>query len=283
MSLSFDERGRLWVVQYLQYPSGRAEDGQPRRRLAGRLRQGPRPSAPPLPRPRQDHDPRGHRRRRHLRPAQDVRGRPEHRDLGAARPGRRLGAESALSPLLSRPQRRRRARRRPGGPPPGLRPGGHAFGRQQPALGAGRLALRGAGLDGHRPRDAPGPRRGQGARPLDGPAHLAVSPRDAALRGLRRGGRQRLRRRDRRQGPDLLRPQRRRHARLPLRPGGLLPEGLRQARPAVEPLRLRLLPRDEAQPRAPVHAHVRHLRGRRPARAIPRHARSASPRCSTTS
>ena len=68
VSLSFDERGRLWVVQYLQYPvPGRTEDGQPRRRLARRVRQGPAPSAPPLPRPRQDHDPRGHRRRRRLR------------------------------------------------------------------------------------------------------------------------------------------------------------------------------------------------------------------------
>ena len=46
---------------------GRAQDGQPRRRLARRVRQGPAPAAPPLPGPRQDHDPRGHRRRRHVR------------------------------------------------------------------------------------------------------------------------------------------------------------------------------------------------------------------------
>ena len=95
----------------------------------------------------------------------------------------------------------------------GFRARGHAFGRQQPALGARRLDLR-------RPGDAPSPatsraraRRRQGAGPLDGPAHLAISSRDAPLRGLRRGGRQRLRRRDRRQGPDLLGPQRRRHPR----------------------------------------------------------------------
>ena len=54
--------------------------------------------------------------------------------------------------------------------------------------------------------------------------------------------------------------------------GGVLPEGLQQARAAVEPLRVRLLPGDEAQPRAPVHAHVRHLRGRCAARAVPRPA-----------
>ena len=58
LDLSFDERGRLWVVQYLQYPvPGRAQDGQPRRRLARRLRQGPPCPAPPLPRQGQDHDP----------------------------------------------------------------------------------------------------------------------------------------------------------------------------------------------------------------------------------
>ena len=38
VSISFDERGRLWVVQYLQYPyPAGLEDGQPRRSLARRL------------------------------------------------------------------------------------------------------------------------------------------------------------------------------------------------------------------------------------------------------
>ena len=51
VSMSFDERGRLWVVQYLQYPyPGGLEDGQPRRRLAGGLRQGPAAPAASLPR-----------------------------------------------------------------------------------------------------------------------------------------------------------------------------------------------------------------------------------------
>ena len=40
VSLSFDERGRIWVVQYLQYPDpGRVKDDEPRQRLARRLRQ----------------------------------------------------------------------------------------------------------------------------------------------------------------------------------------------------------------------------------------------------
>ena len=98
VSISFDERGRLWVVQYLQYPNpGRAEDGEPRRRLARRLRQGPAAAAAPLPRQGQDHDSRRHRRRRRLRPAQDVCRRPEHRHVGGARAGRRVGAQSAVS------------------------------------------------------------------------------------------------------------------------------------------------------------------------------------------
>ncbi len=117
VSITFDERGRLWVVQYLQYPvPAGLEDGQPRRRLACRLRQGPACPAPPFPRQGQDHDPRGYRRRRRLRPAQDVRRRPEHRDRRGARARRRLGAQPAVSALLSRPQSRRRARRRPRGP-----------------------------------------------------------------------------------------------------------------------------------------------------------------------
>jgi hypothetical protein len=41
--------------------------------------------------------------------------------------------------------------------------------------------------------------------------------------------------------------------------GGLLPEGLRQARPALEPLRLRLLPRHEACRRSPIYSYVRDL------------------------
>ena len=46
--LNFDERGRLWVVQYLQYPApGRPQDAQPRQRLAGGLRQGPAAAAQP--------------------------------------------------------------------------------------------------------------------------------------------------------------------------------------------------------------------------------------------
>ena len=102
-------------------------------------------------------------------------------------------------------------------------------------------AAQGSTVTGHVTR--PGLDDGKEPRPLDGPAHLAISSRDAPVRGLRRGRRQRVRRRDRRQGADLLGPQRRRHPRVPLRAGRLLPEGLQQARAAVEPVCLRLLSR----------------------------------------
>ena len=71
-------------------------------------------------------------------------------------------------------------------------------------------------------------------------------------------------------GRILLGPQRRRYAGLPLRPGRLLPEGLQQAWPALEPVRVRLLSGDEARPRPAVHPHLRLLRGRRVPRALPR-------------
>ena len=148
------------MVQYLQYPDpGRAEDGQPRRRLARRLRQGP--AAPP-------HHFRGKDK---ITIHEDTDGDgvfDRHKTFVdglniATSVARGRGGVWVLNPpyLLFYPDReqRRRARRRPRGPPPGLRPGGHALGRQQPALGPGRLALRRPGIDGHRPRDPPGPRR----------------------------------------------------------------------------------------------------------------------------
>ena len=82
--LSFDERGRLWVVQYLQYPYPAglkmlSHDG------VWRAVYDKVPPPPPhhFRGTRQDHDPRRHRRRRRLRQAQDVRRRAEHRHLRA--------------------------------------------------------------------------------------------------------------------------------------------------------------------------------------------------------
>jgi hypothetical protein len=101
--LNFDERGRLWVVQYLQYPAPagthRREQG---RALARRLRQGPGAAAARATWPGQNHDPRRHRRRRPVRPAQDVCRRTEHCDGVRARTWRGVGAQSALSALSTR-------------------------------------------------------------------------------------------------------------------------------------------------------------------------------------
>ena len=67
--LNFDERGRLWVMQYRQYPrAGGTEAREPGPLLAQCLRQGARTAGPSRLRPGEGphHDPRGHRRRREL-------------------------------------------------------------------------------------------------------------------------------------------------------------------------------------------------------------------------
>ena len=159
VSLSFDERGRLWVVQYLQYPFPAglkmvSHDG------VWRAVYDKVPAPPP-------HHVRGKDK---ITIHEDTDGDgvfDRHKTFveglniatsALARQRGRLGAQSAVSALLSRPEQRRRARRRPRGPPSGVRPGRHAFGREQPALGTRRLDLRGPGLDRDRPRHASGSR-----------------------------------------------------------------------------------------------------------------------------
>ena len=61
--------------------------------------------------------------------------------------------------------------------------------------------------------------------------------------------------------------------------GGILPEGVQQARAAVEPLCLRLLPGDEAQSGSAVHAYVCHLRSRCASAVRIAACSSASRRC----
>ena len=161
----------MWVVQYLQYPNPAGpEDAEPRQVLARRLRQGAAAAAEPRSRRGQDHHPRGHRRRRRLRQAQDVRRWPEHRHVGRPRPRRRLGAQSAVPALLSRPRTTTTC------PTAirscisaGLRPRRHALRRQQPALGPRRLAVRRPGQHGHRHDQAA---RRQGAHRSHGGQHI---------------------------------------------------------------------------------------------------------------
>ncbi len=65
------------------------------------------------------------------------------------------------------------------------------------------------------------------------------------------------------QGRDILGPQRRQHARLPLRARRLPAKRLRQAWAAIEPVRVRLLSADATRRDAAVHAHVCEVRGGR--------------------
>jgi hypothetical protein len=131
------------------------------------------------------------------------------------------------------------------------------------------VALRGAGQHGLRQGAAAGGPGGIGdAQPWS--EHLAVSPGAAALRDLRRGRRERVRGRDRQRGTDLLRAQRREHARVSLRSGRVPAEGIREARRALESVRVRLLPADGAPQRGAVHAHVCVLQRRGVQRAVRR-------------
>ena len=104
--LNFDERGRMWVVEYRQYPEPAglkvlSHDTYWR----SHLRQGaclPPPSMPGQG-PRPDHHPREHERRRRLRQAHGFRRWAEHLHRRRARARWRVGASNPpLSPFLSR-------------------------------------------------------------------------------------------------------------------------------------------------------------------------------------
>ena len=246
----FDERGRLWVVEYLQYPNpaglkpvtvdqylrteyDRVPEPPPR---------GPRGRGP-------DQDPRGHRRRRPGRFGQGVR-RGAEPGLGAGGRARgRLRRPGALPPVLPRSQPRRPARRRPRGP---ARPG---FGLQDAHATVNSMTW---GPDGwlYGRRGARSPRGSAAIEFQQG--DLALSSPRPPVRGLRRGGRQYLGARLR---PDRqrLRQQQRGVHHVSHGPGRLLPQGLRQARPAAQPARLRLFRPDRlprAQARRPRHARA---------------------------
>ena len=144
VSITFDDRGRMWVMQYLQYPNPAGlkpvkvdqylrTDLRPRpRAAAARGRRGPTASPSCS-----DPDENGR-----LPQVEGLRHRAEPRHRLLPRPRRRLRPAAAVPALLPRQERRRRARRRPGGAADRLRHGGHARARQLAPVGAGRLALR---------------------------------------------------------------------------------------------------------------------------------------------
>ena len=136
VSLSFDERGRLWVVQYLQYPFP-AGLKMLSKDSVWRAVYDKVPQAPP-------HHVGG---RDKITIHEDTDGDgvfDRHKTFvdglniatsGAPWARGRLGSESALSALLSRPQQRRRARWRSRGPPARLRAGRHALGCRRACAG----------------------------------------------------------------------------------------------------------------------------------------------------
>ena len=119
----------------------RAERRQPRQVSSRCVRQSPAAAPESFSRPRQDHDPRGHRRRRQVRQAQDVHRRVEHRSVVRPRTRRRVRHESAIPAVLSRCGQGRCAGRRSRGIARRIWDRRPAFGRGQFALGTGRLDL----------------------------------------------------------------------------------------------------------------------------------------------
>ena len=152
--LDFDERGRLWVMEYRQYPSpaglkmlshdsvwARFTTKSPRRRriisketIASRSMKTSTATASSS------------------RTKSSFNGLNIATSFGRTR--RRLGSESALSPVLRRQKQRRHPRRRSRSPSRRVRHRGHAFRRQQSSIRPRRYALRRARQHRLRPRAA---------------------------------------------------------------------------------------------------------------------------------
>ena len=185
--MTFDERGRIWITESLEYPRQRAGPG-----------------------PRSGQGPRGHRRRRQGRQVHGLRRRPEHPLGHRRRPRRRLGRQLARHPLPPG-HRRRRQGRHARGRRHRLRPRRHPRAAQLADLGARRLALR---LER---RVQPQP--GRLDERQDVRVHLRDLPhpsQDPRLRGLLRGDEQPLGHRLRPRGRVL---RQRLRDRPPLAPG----------------------------------------------------------------
>ena len=192
VSISFDDRGRLWVLQYLQYPNPAGlkpvKQDQYLRTIWDRV-----PEPPP-------HGPKGARPAHHLlRPGRErrlpqvegLRHRAEHRQRVLPRQRRRVRRPAAVPALLPGQGPGRRSRRRPGGAAHRVRHGRHALARQLAAVGAGRLALRRRRQHQHLQDQEPGRPEGRAGRVPAG--HLAVPPEDEEVRAVQRGRRQHLR------------------------------------------------------------------------------------------
>ncbi len=104
VTASFDERGRLWVIEYLQYPNPAGlKPVTVDQYLRTEYDRVPEPAAERAARARSDQDPRRHRRRRADRQGDGLRRGPEPRLGAGRRPRRRLRRPGAVPALLSRP------------------------------------------------------------------------------------------------------------------------------------------------------------------------------------
>ena len=119
VAMTFDERGRIWITESLEYP-------RQLRRPGPRSRQGPG----------------RHRRRRQGRQVHGLRRGAEHPLGHRRRPRRRLGRQRARHPLLCRIPTATARRRQARSGRHRLRPGRHPRAAQLAHLGSRRLALR---------------------------------------------------------------------------------------------------------------------------------------------
>jgi hypothetical protein len=133
--MSFDERGRLWVSQYRQYPYPAGIKQLSRDQYY-------RAVFDKVPPPPPNHD-RG----------ADIISVHEDTDGDGVFDKHKNVLEHAVSHVLPGQKRRRHSRRTAGSSPRGLWSGGHPQRRKWPRMGAGRLALRRAGQHGDLPRE----------------------------------------------------------------------------------------------------------------------------------
>ena len=118
VAMTFDERGRIWITESLEYPRQRAGPG-----------------------PRPDQDSGRHRRRRQGRQVHDLRRGAEHPLGHRRRLRRRVGRQLARHSVPAGHRRRRQGRQARSGRHR-LRPRRHARAAQLAHLGARRLAVR---------------------------------------------------------------------------------------------------------------------------------------------
>ena len=267
----FDERGRLWVIEYLQYPN-------PAGLKPVTVDQYLRTEYDRVPEP----PPRGPRGADRIKILEDTDGdgRADKTTVfveglnlasGAGRRARRrLRRPGALPALLSRQEPRRPARRRPRGPAHRLRPAGRPRDGQLADLGARRLALRRPGQ--HRHGADPRDRVPAGHLAIPSPDHgsSSSSPRAAATPGASTSTRT----------GNAFGSSNGGYITFHMVQGGYYVKGFAKHGPLHNPAHLRLLRPDRLpghQAGRPRHAGRDHLPGRRLSAGVPRRVHRRQP------